>query len=92
MSWLGPGAPNPLHPSAAVPFGLAHPARVRLTIFDLAGRRVRALADEMLPAGEHRRVWDGRDDPGRPVASGVYFYELVAGGERIGRRKLVVVR
>jgi flagellar hook assembly protein FlgD len=49
---------------------------VRLEIFDLAGRRVRSLASGVLPAGEVTREWDGRDDRGHGVRSGVYFVRL----------------
>jgi hypothetical protein len=48
----------------------------------VAGRRVRGLIDRPLLAGRHRAVWDGRDDRGRPVASGVYWLQLEVGGER----------
>jgi hypothetical protein len=52
---------------------------------------VRTLADEMLPAGRHQRIWDGADGDGRRVAAGVYFAQLVAGADR-DRKKVVVLR
>jgi flagellar hook assembly protein FlgD len=66
---------------------------VGLNIYNAAGQVVRTLVDEeQAPrAGGHTVRWDGRDDNGRPVASGVYLYRLTSGGEsRV--RKLVLVR
>ena len=54
-------------------------APVTLTIYDVSGRRVRELVDERRERGAYRVVWDGRNDAGSPVATGVYFYRLVAG-------------
>ena len=53
--------------------GFAHAGRVRVSIYDVAGRRVRDLADRVFPAGEITRQWDGTDDAGRRVGRGVYF-------------------
>jgi flagellar hook assembly protein FlgD len=49
---------------------------VRLTIFDVAGRKVATLVDDVRAAGEHTVVWEGRDDRGQSVPSGTYFYRL----------------
>jgi flagellar hook assembly protein FlgD len=58
---------------SSVRFGVAKAARVQLTLYDVAGRRVRNLADRMFPAGEHELKWDGTDDAGNKVGRGVYF-------------------
>jgi len=68
--------PNPFNPRVTVAFRLAAPAAGDIAIYDLAGRRVRALAGGELPAGEQRLSWDGRDDHGRLLPSGVYFCRL----------------
>jgi hypothetical protein len=83
--------PNPVNGSSTIRFELEQPSRARLRIFDAAGRLVRELADEMVTAGSHTRVWDGRDDQGRDVASGIYFYELDVEGRRLSS-KLVQVK
>jgi len=57
-------------------FSLKERGRVSLVIYNVAGERVRTLADEDISAGAHARVWDGRDHVGQPVSSGVYFYQL----------------
>ena len=59
---------------------LAGPARARVEIFDLSGRRVRGLAERELPAGASVLAWDGRDDSGSRVSPGVYFARLATGG------------
>jgi hypothetical protein len=62
-----------------------------VTLHDVSGRRVRTLASGSYPAGYQRAVWDGRDDSGRPAASGVYFLRLATGG-RSETLKLTVLR
>jgi hypothetical protein len=58
---------------ALVRLGVAHAGRVQVSIYDVAGRRVRTLADRVFPAGEHTLQWDGTDDAGAKAARGVYF-------------------
>ena len=82
--------PNPFNPSTRIRFSLPAEMPVRLTLFDVAGRKVRSLAAATLPAGAHDVVWDGRDDRGHSVGSGVYFYRLEA-GSRILSRKMTLL-
>ena len=78
---LYPAAPNPFNPATTISFALPAAALVRLTIFDVAGRRVRLLVDgTQHAAGKHSVIWDGRNDTGQPMPSGTYFYRLEAGG------------
>jgi hypothetical protein len=78
--------PNPAVGFASIRFSLAAAGHTELGIYDLAGRRVRSLLDEVLPGGPHEIRWDGRDPSGSRVPGGVYFYRLsAAGGTRIGR-------
>ena len=71
-------APNPFaeRTLASVTVRGGPPSVVRLTVYDVAGRRVRRLHDGPLSAGQHRLAWDGRDDSGRSLASGTYFLRL----------------
>jgi flagellar basal-body rod modification protein FlgD len=64
---------------------------VRLTIHDVAGRRVRKLIDGTRSSGRHDVRWDGRDDAGQAVAAGVYLARVVAAGG-MDYRKLVLVK
>jgi len=72
--------PNPFNPTTAIRFTLARPSPVSVDIFDVAGRRVRVLRDgETVDAGTHDVVWDGRNDEGDAVASGIYYYTIASG-------------
>ena len=73
-------APNPFNPSTDIRYQLPEAGRVRLVIYDLLGRTVRVLADDRREAGYHLISWDGRDETGRPVGSGIYLLRLEAGG------------
>jgi len=86
------GAPNPFNPRTVLRFALTRAGRARLAVYGPDGRRVRALLDGPLPVGEHAAVWDGRDDAGRPLASGLYVARLEAPGEPPATRKLILVR
>ncbi|MEZ4387985.1 MAG: FlgD immunoglobulin-like domain containing protein [Candidatus Krumholzibacteriia bacterium] len=84
-------SPNPCNPQTAFRFTLPAAAAVHLRVYDLAGRRVRTLAAGIpLDAGLHALAWDGRDDAGRIVPSGVYLGRLEAGGQRLTARVALV--
>ncbi|MDZ7267223.1 MAG: Ig-like domain-containing protein [candidate division KSB1 bacterium] len=70
--------PNPFNPETNIPFDLPEAALVRLELYDMNGRLVRVLAEEERPAGAHVLRWDGRDQAGQLVHSGVYLYRLQA--------------
>ncbi len=73
---LAPCLPNPFNPSTSIRFTLAAPSRAGLTVYDLKGRRVRELTSGLLAAGEHVRIWDGRDIAGRAMPAGLYLVRL----------------
>ncbi|MGE5179703.1 MAG: FG-GAP-like repeat-containing protein [Bacteroidota bacterium] len=83
---LRQNAPNPFNPRTAIAFETARAGRVRLRVFDAAGRLVATLIDRDLPAGNHRAAWLGTDARGHAAASGVYFYRLEAPGYVESRR------
>ena len=97
-SWLAgadslavrPG-PNPFNPETTLRFQLPEAAPVTLTIHNTAGQRVvELIRGEILTAGLHEGVWSGTDPAGRPVASGLYLYRLVAGKKvRVGKLALI---
>ncbi|MCU0605967.1 MAG: T9SS type A sorting domain-containing protein, partial [Candidatus Edwardsbacteria bacterium] len=88
---LLPCRPNPANGPVTIRFSLPAAGRIELDIYDICGRRVRALGGNTLPSGQHGITWDGADDDGRAVATGVYFYRLTAGGQRI-TRKMTILR
>ncbi|MCP4293493.1 MAG: T9SS type A sorting domain-containing protein [bacterium] len=71
--------PNPFNPVTTIRFAIPESRDVSLQIYDVAGRRVRTLVSEYRSAGNYSEVWRGRDDAGRTVAAGVYFYRLESG-------------
>ncbi len=91
---LSPNVPNPFDRatriSYRVPAGTGTSAPVSLSVYDLAGRRVKDLVDGIQASGEHTAEWDGTDAGGRRVGAGVYFYRLRTGGRSL-TRKLVLL-
>lgn len=78
-------APNPLSGAGAIQFQLAEPQVVRIEFFDAEGRRVRDLGPREFGAGPNTVTWDGRDDAGRQLGSGVYHYVLRTEAARVSR-------
>ncbi|MDO9172776.1 MAG: FlgD immunoglobulin-like domain containing protein, partial [bacterium] len=72
--------PNPFNPQTQIQYELAREGAVRLEIYDLQGTLVRTLVEGSRAAGRHDETWDGRDNAGGQVASGVYMARLAAGG------------
>ncbi len=72
--------PNPFNPKTTIKFDLPKSERVSLRIYDVSGRLVRILVNgDLIDAGQQEAVWQGRDEAGRLVSAGVYFYRLEAG-------------
>ncbi len=88
---LGLAHPNPFYDLTRVPFHVDHDERVRISVYESAGRLVRRLTDERWPRGDHFVIWDGRDGSGRLVSAGVYFLRLEDRAARF-QRKVVVFR
>jgi hypothetical protein len=68
--------PNPFNPSTSIEFHLPRREQVSLRVYDVSGRLVRTIVEETLERGDYRFTWDGHNDRGATVASGVYFYML----------------
>lgn len=88
---LRPNVPNPFNPSTTIRFDVPRTSRVRVEIYNLRGERVRVLRDETFAAGHHGAVWNGTDDRGAGIASGVYLVRIVADGFE-GRQKITLVK
>jgi len=83
--------PNPFNPVTRIEFSLGERARVFLRIYDVSGRIVRTLVDETVSAGKHSVLWNGDDESGIPVASGVYVCRLETQG-KTAVSKIVLLR
>ena len=88
---LAQNAPNPFNPVTAIKFTIPHDSEAFLAVYDVSGRRIRTLVDRRLRADFYRVEWDGTNDEGRQVASGIYFYRLTA-GPYSQSRKMVLLR
>jgi hypothetical protein len=88
---LLPASPSPFSHTTRLGFELPSAGDVHLRVFDVRGARVRSLVEESRGAGAHSVTWDGRDDRGARVASGVYYLQLEAAGA-VRLRKVVLVR
>jgi hypothetical protein len=76
---LSQNYPNPFNPTTKIEFTLAKSGFATLQIYDVLGRKVRTLVSEELSSGYKSVIWDGKNDDGKDVASGVYFYQLKVG-------------
>jgi hypothetical protein len=88
---LEPGYPNPFNPSTVIPFSLSRPAHVTLSVFDVGGRRVTTLLDRICGPGRHEAAWNGTNDRGIALPSGVYLVRLAA-GKQVLTSKLCLLR
>lgn len=87
---LYPNFPNPFNPATTIPYGLPVPGRVVVVVYNLSGQKVRELVSGLKDAGMHAVRWDGKDDGGREVGSGVYICLLESGRHREVRQMMVV--
>ncbi len=90
---LKQNVPNPFNPETSIVFSVLRgaPVKVRISIYSLRGKRLRILVDRVLEAGEHTVFWDGTDQQGRELSTGVYIYRLEA-GRQILTRKMVLLK
>jgi len=83
--------PNPFNPSTNISFGLPQDSNVRLEIYNMLGKMVIMLADQNYSAGYHNIIWDGYNDRGLAVSSGIYLYRLVA-DNFVSTKKMMLVK
>jgi hypothetical protein len=87
---FAPPRPNPFRGSVNFDFALPRAARVSIEVFDVQGRRLRRVLDQLLTAGRHTRSWKGDDATGHKVFSGVYFVRFTAPGYVLTRRVVLM--
>jgi hypothetical protein len=88
---LSQNYPNPFNPETRIQYRLPKASPVSLAIYNVRGQSVRRLVNWEQPAGNYVITWNGLDDAGRPVASGIYFCQLVA-GEFAEARKMLLLK
>jgi hypothetical protein len=89
--------PNPFNPSTAIPFrggsleqGAGSTIRTTLIIYNILGEKIRTLVDDKRQPGNYKIIWDGKDEAGKEVASGIYFYRLKVGENSISKRMVLL--
>lgn len=88
---LASNYPNPFNPSTNISFSLANPGEVSIQIFNQKGQLVKTLLNSSMPAGNHQLTWNGTDEQGAQVGSGVYFYRMKS-GKYSSTRKMVMMK
>jgi hypothetical protein len=94
---LGQNYPNPFNPTTTIPFmasskefAAGNPIRTTLIIYNILGEKIRTLVDDKRQPGNYKIIWDGKDEKGKDVASGIYFYRLKIGENSISKRMVLL--
>ena len=82
--------PNPFNPTTTIAFSIPDAGRVRLAVYNIKGQKVKDLINSDLPRGNHKLIWDGKDDANRNVGSGIYFLRLESGGKTSIRKAMLL--
>jgi hypothetical protein len=82
--------PNPFNPTTTIEYQITKPANVSLVIFNLLGQKIKTLVQKNQPSGVYRVQWDGRDQSGNVIVSGVYLYQLQIGNETLTRKMIMI--
>ncbi len=88
---LAPNYPNPFNPETTIRYQVARGVNVNITIYNVLGQKVRTLVNGIKPAGAHRIVWNGKDERGLGLPTGMYFYKMKA-GEFVQVRKMLLLQ
>jgi len=87
---LKQNAPNPFNPATKIDYSLERSSHVTLTIYNILGQKVAVLVDDFQSAGWHEIIWDGRDNAGNAVASGIYLYLLKTDDYQASRQMILI--
>ena len=91
LSSLRENHPNPFNPETHIVFELAERTQVSLIVYNILGEKVKVLVSEEMPAGTHSVRWNGRDEAGNSVSSGIYFYRLSA-ADRFETKRMLLLK
>lgn len=89
---LQPNYPNPFNPETTIKFSIRNDANVEISIYNIKGQRVKNLVQQDMEKGEHQIVWEGKNEEGQTVSSGVYFYKLLVDGKAEDMRKCLLLK
>jgi len=82
--------PNPFNPSTTISYELPQASNVSVRIYNILGAEVKTLVDDFKSAGEHNVFWDGTDNSGSSVSSGMYFYRITTDKQAIAKKMLLI--
>jgi len=82
--------PNPFNPTTRIEFNTPKITRVEVVVFDILGRQVKVLYNDIAPAGNHTIIWDATGEGGNPVGSGIYFYQLRSENVRVSKKMILL--
>ena len=82
--------PNPFNPVTTIRYGIPEEARTSIMVYNILGQQIAVLVDEMQPAGYYTVAWDGRDNHGRRMGSGVYLYRIKVGKVAVVKKMLLL--
>ena len=88
---LSENHPNPFNPQTEISYDLPNAGQVELSIYNLLGQRIKTLVDEFQAAGHKTVRWDGTDEEGNKIASGIYFYRIKA-GDFVDSKKMILMK
>lgn len=91
-SYLHQNYPNPFTPETTISYSVPQVSEINLEVFNLKGQKVRTLVNDSKSKGDHSVVWNGTDDNGNPVSSGIYLYKLSSKGRFTSTKKMIMMR
>jgi photosystem II stability/assembly factor-like uncharacterized protein len=89
---LSQNYPNPFNPSTNISFSILEESNVELSIFNIRGQKVKQLISNQLSAGQHSIIWNGEDESGKSVGSGIYYYKLNINGKTESIKKCLLLK
>lgn len=84
--------PNPFNPTTTIEFSIQNDSKIDLSIFNIKGQKIRTLAQNEFTQGSHSVIWNGVDNSGKPVSSGIYYYELNVNGKTEAVKKCLLLK
>jgi hypothetical protein len=91
-NYLSQNFPNPFNPTTTIEFSIQIDSKVELSIYNIKGQRVKTLTDNHFEKGNHSIIWNGDDDSGKVVSSGIYFYKLIIDSKTEAVRKCLLMK
>ncbi|RLD42432.1 MAG: hypothetical protein DRI88_11685 [Bacteroidetes bacterium] len=84
--------PNPFNPETTIEFSIQNDSKIELTIFNIKGQNIKTLVHNVLSKGYHSLTWSGVDEFGKPVSSGIYYYQLKVNGTNEAVKKCLLLK